>query len=156
MSGLRLGRELAGPSLPPSLSVSPARSRSLNHGRNRQKSDRRRECWGHIGGTRRSHLAKEISCCGGPFSINVLRRLEAWNDLSCFRPIKNRFRLSLIAHRLLWWRPGGSEMLTPESHGVFTGDPNRARHQLVATFKEKSSEMSPEAAGADMAYESSL
>ena len=49
---------------------------------------------------------------------------------------------------------GGTEEIlkgwTPESHGVFNDDLNRARHELVATFDKKSAAMTPTAAGTDI------
>lgn len=39
---------------------------------------------------------------------------------------------------------------TPESHGVFTDDLNRARRQLVSAFEAKSSGMSPVTSGTDI------
>ena len=48
---------------------------------------------------------------------------------------------------------GVSEILkgwTPDAHGVFTDDLNRARHQLASSFETKSSGMSPVSAGTDI------
>lgn len=39
---------------------------------------------------------------------------------------------------------------TPESHGIFTDDLNRARRQLVSSFEQKSSKLTPVAAGTDI------
>src|SRR5262249_3568718 len=39
---------------------------------------------------------------------------------------------------------------TPESHGIFTDDLNRARRQLVSTFEQKTSKLTPAAAGTDI------
>ena len=48
---------------------------------------------------------------------------------------------------------GGREILkgwTPDAHGVFTDDLNRARHQLASAFELKSSSMAPAASGTDI------
>ena len=39
---------------------------------------------------------------------------------------------------------------TPEARGVFTGDLNRARHELASSFIERSSVLSPRASGTDI------
>ncbi len=39
---------------------------------------------------------------------------------------------------------------TPDAHGVFTDDLNRARHQLAANFEAKSAGLTPTAAGTDI------
>lgn len=87
---------------------------------------------------------------GGANNTLFREYLVGIRQLLLTEPQKSRVIVSVITTESFG---SSSELVkgyTPDAHGVFTDELNRARHQLATTFEAKSSGVTPVAAGTDI------